>query len=84
MIVGGRAALRLDDDDGEIALTAVRDETSGRGGDLVGAHLRWHASDDLTVRAEAARSDSDAAGSADAYLIEVEQQGRREEGAAAR
>lgn len=77
LIVGGRAALRLDDDDGEVAVTAVRDDTAGRGGELVGAHVRWHASVDTIVRAEVARSDRDAAGSAEALLAELEHQGRR-------
>lgn len=82
LIAGARVALRLDDDDSEVALTHVRDETSGRGGELTGAHLRWHIDSDTTVRAEAASTQSDTRDTASAYLVEVERQSNRVAGRA--
>ncbi|MCR9276775.1 MAG: OmpA family protein [Pseudomonadaceae bacterium] len=82
VIAGGRVAWRLDDEDSEVALTHIRDETSGRGGELTGAHLRWQIGDETMVRAEAATTESDSTPSANAYLVEVERQSSRVAGRA--
>lgn len=82
LIAGARVAWRLDDEDSEVALTHIRDETSGRGGELTGAHLRWQVGSETIVRAEAATTESDTTDSASAYLVEVERQSSRVAGRA--
>ena len=74
LLVGGRAAYRLADDS-EVALTYINDGADGRGGELLGADLVWRAGPTTELRLEAAQSDTDEHGRANAYLAELEHQG---------
>ena len=77
-IVGGvRAAYRIDQQDSEVALTYISDATQGQGGDLVGADFTWQMSARHKLTVEAAQTDTDLAGQADAYLLELEHRSER-------
>ncbi|MEE8244728.1 MAG: DUF11 domain-containing protein, partial [Pseudomonadales bacterium] len=72
LVAGTRIAYRIDHDDSEVALTYVNDSATGAKGDLIGADLNWQITPQNQLRVEAARTDTDAAGSAHAYLLEAE------------
>ena len=77
LVAGARIAYRLDDRDSEVALTYVDDGTAGREGQLLGLDLSWDVTPTARITAEVARTDTHAAGGANAYLVEVESRGSR-------
>ncbi|MDH3643721.1 MAG: hypothetical protein OES38_16575, partial [Gammaproteobacteria bacterium] len=77
LVAGTRIAYQLDDRESELALTYVDDGTAGREGNLLGLDLLWDLTPGTRLKAEAARTDTDAAGEARAYLLEVEHQGAK-------
>ncbi|MCZ6712206.1 MAG: hypothetical protein O7B25_17725 [Gammaproteobacteria bacterium] len=77
IVAGARVAYRLDDQDSVVALTYVNDGTAGREGDLIGLDLLWDVTPTTRLKAEAARTDTRAAGDATAFLIQLEHQGSK-------
>jgi len=75
VVAGTRLGLQLDDDDGEVALTWVEDDTPGAGGRLTGVDLNWGLARDSRLLGEYARSDAGGV-DADAYRLALEHQGR--------
>jgi len=75
VVAGTRVGLRLDEDDGEVAVTWVEDDTPGAGGRLRGVDLNWNLDRDTRLLGEFARSESQDA-DADAYRLALEHQGR--------
>ena len=76
LLVGARAAYKLDDQDSEVSLTYVRDESLGEdAGDLFGIDYTHQLSDANKLTVEYARSeggDTVFDGSSDAFLVELE------------
>ncbi|MCZ6659258.1 MAG: hypothetical protein O7C67_18380 [Gammaproteobacteria bacterium] len=72
LVAGTRIAYRLDDVDSEAALTYINDDAEGSRGELMGVDLNWQVTPERQVRVEVARTDTEAQGSAHAYLVEVE------------
>jgi len=72
IVAGTRLSYRLDDADSEVALTYIRDETVGQGGELIGADLTWQFSDIQKLSVEIAQTDTDINGQGRGYLIELE------------
>ncbi len=77
IVAGTRMAYRLDENESEIALTYVNDGTEGQGGDLMAADLTWQFNPEQKLTVEAAQTDTDALGAADAYLVELEHAGEK-------
>ena len=72
IVGGGRAGYRFGSGDNEIGVTYVHDGASGTGGDLGGADLRVELPASSVLTMEAASTDTDQHGSANAYLAQVE------------
>ena len=72
---GGRAAVKLLDDDLEIGASAVHDATFAKEGNLLGIDAKLKISDETKLKFEASSTDGDNAGvavSGDALLAEIE------------
>ena len=72
IVGGGRAGYRFGAGDNEVGVTYVHDGTAGTGGDLGGADLRVELPASAVLTMEAASTDTDQHGSANAYLAQVE------------
>ncbi|MGI9328461.1 MAG: hypothetical protein ACR2PZ_24815 [Pseudomonadales bacterium] len=76
LVAGTRAAYRLDEQDSEVALTYINDDSLGASGELYGIDLDWEVWAGTRIKAELANTSTEI-GSGDAYLFEVEQQSAR-------
>lgn len=74
---GGRATLRSGDGKLQAGATAISDSDGERRSTLVGADVRYRPTASTEIRAEAAVSDTKAAGSATAWQVEAEHHGPR-------
>jgi len=72
IVAGTRLSYRLDDADSEVALTYIRDETVGQGGELIGADLTWQFNEIQKLSVEVAQTDTDLSGRGSGYLFELE------------
>ena len=72
IVAGLRAAYRLDAQDSEVALIHVDDGTTGQGGTMTGVDVTWQLDPRHKLTVEAARTDTDEADTARAYLVELE------------
>ncbi|MEM7077416.1 MAG: hypothetical protein AAF513_02195 [Pseudomonadota bacterium] len=76
LVVGGRVAYRLDDQDSEVSLTYVQDDNVLSGGDLIGLDFTWQMDEQREIVAEVARSDG-TGGRGDGYLLRYRHQGEQ-------
>ena len=74
---GGRVAVSTKSDDIEIGATYVREGNDGLEGELAGIDSRFQLSEEIELRAEAASTDTETDGSANAWSIEANQQSGR-------
>ncbi|MEM9208076.1 MAG: OmpA family protein, partial [Pseudomonadota bacterium] len=75
LTAGGRVAVHNKARTLEVGVTAISEDQQLRGGELLGADLRWQATDSTLVRAEVATSERDTTAgseSGDAQLVVVE------------
>jgi uncharacterized repeat protein (TIGR01451 family) len=72
IVAGSRVAYRLDDQDSEVALTYINDDTEGQGGSLIAADLTWQMNTQSTLTVEVAQTDTDLNDEGNAYLLQLE------------
>jgi hypothetical protein len=72
LIGGGRAGVRFGGGESRVGVSHVHDGSSGSGGDLSGVDLTWQVTPANVLRVEAAVSDTDLGGSANAYVAQLE------------
>ncbi|XOV82293.1 MAG: hypothetical protein ACFHXK_15695 [bacterium] len=77
IVAGSRVAYRLDDQDSEVAVTYINDDTEGQGGSLVAADLTWQMTTASTLTLEVAQTDTDLEERGSAYLLQLEHAGPR-------
>ncbi|MEM9624227.1 MAG: hypothetical protein AAF993_21485, partial [Pseudomonadota bacterium] len=77
LVIGARAAYRLDEQDSELALTYIDDATQGQDGQLAGLDLTYQINDLQRVTVELSRSETALGGEADAYLFEWRHRGNK-------
>lgn len=78
IVAGGRVSLNTTNDNVEVGVTHVNDQTQGAEGDLTGVDLRWQVSDQTLVKAEVVTTNSITGGiesSGSAHSIELEHNG---------
>ena len=75
LVAGVRAAYRLDQEDGEFAVTYVNDATEGETGELVGLDLTWQLNDANKLTAEWAQTERTTRDHA--YLLQLEHTSKR-------
>lgn len=72
IVAGTRVAYRLDDQDSEVAVTYINDDTEGQGGSLLAADLTWQMRTQSTLTVEVAQTDTDLNEEGNAYLLQLE------------
>ncbi|MDH3431206.1 MAG: OmpA family protein [Gammaproteobacteria bacterium] len=80
IVAGGRGSIRLADNQLEIGVTHVRDETTGAEADLTGVDMRWQMNAQTLLKAEYAETNSTVASvenSGTAQSISLEHNGER-------
>jgi hypothetical protein len=77
IVAGSRVAYRLDDQDSEVAVTYINDDTEGQGGTLLAADLTWQMNTESTLTVEVAQTDTDLKDEGNAYLLQLEHAGSK-------
>ena len=74
VVAGGRVGVRFGEQDSEVGVTFVSEGEAGDSSQLLGVDLDWHASLSNRVIAEVGATDTQNAGRANAYRVELEHQ----------